>query len=449
MLLIKSLRETAQSLKLKIENDDQLIEMNHIRNDSRKISTNDVYIAIVGDRLDGHQFIDDEMLKNVSFLVSQQELNTETAHIVVNNSISFIQEWAKVYRNMHQAHFIGLTGTNGKTSTKEMLSHILSQQYQTYATPGNFNNHIGLPLSLLNMRENAEVGVFEIGTNHPGEIAFLTKILNPDSALITNIGFGHMQNFIDFQALVAEKTDLFRTSRPDTTLFINMNDDELSLYSSAQRAIKFGVDIEADVRIESLVESEFKQCGKFDGQLFEIPLLGKHHLQNAAASIAIAQFLKMDSTKIIKSMSGLEAVPGRMQLIEIDDFLVIHDAYNANPVSMKSALDSISKLNENREKIVVLADMLELGEESLLKHQEIIDYAEDLDINHIVTFGNEMKQTKRNRSQHFEQIEDIVKWIQSTFKSAIILLKGSRGMALERIIGGLKQVDLSRGVLPC
>ncbi|MCB0279224.1 MAG: UDP-N-acetylmuramoyl-tripeptide--D-alanyl-D-alanine ligase [Calditrichaeota bacterium] len=444
-MLVESLRQTVQQLGLTIKNKDQLKSLGKISNDSRKIAKNDVYIAIVGERLDGHQFVDDKLTAHAALVICEHDLNLDIPYIICENSIQFIQTWSANYRKIHPATLIGLTGTNGKTSTKELLAHVISAKYKSYSTPGNYNNHIGLPLSLLNMPEDTELAVFEIGTNHPGEIPFLTRLLDPDLALITNIGFGHMQNFASFDDLIKEKTDIFREARPDITLFINVNDKSISSYQSQQKQVRFGVDTKADVEIKSGVFRDLKQHGSIDGMEFEIPLLGKHHLQNVAAAFAIGRYLKINDSHIAQQIATVKAVPGRMQLMQVNQYQIIHDAYNANPVSMRSALEALDQIQSDLQKVAILGDMLELGDESRLKHQEIIDYAESLAIDHIITFGNEMKSIKTKRSRHFETIDEIVNWIVSTFKNALILLKGSRGMALERVIEGLRQIDLRRG----
>jgi UDP-N-acetylmuramoyl-tripeptide--D-alanyl-D-alanine ligase len=383
-IMIDSINKLCQNNKFELRNSNTLKTIRYFSQDSRKIEKNDVYVAIKGESNDGHAFIDSAIQKKASLIISEKELDINTAYIFCDNSISCLQELAKIYRKAHAAQFIGLTGSSGKTSTKELLLSVLKEQYKVASTIGNYNNHIGLPLSILNIPADIEIAVIELGTNHPGEIKFLTEILDPDLAVITNIGLGHIGNYGSIDDLAFEKTDLFRSSREDCKLFINLDDERLKNYKDQRPNVFFS--------LESTIQNlQSDQIGKYsftlEGESIHLDLLGKHQVLNAVLVINLAKELGLSAGKIKIGLEKAKAVSGRMEGLQLGNYYVINDAYNANPSSMTKALEYLVDL-EAKNKIAILGDMGELGADSIQYHQTIIDQFSHSNILEFLLFGN-------------------------------------------------------------
>ena len=310
-----------------------------------------------------------------------------------------------------------------------MLYFALSHYDRVYRSPGNYNNHIGLPLSLLNMPKITRIGIFELGTNHPSEIAFLTKILNPDLSLITNIGFGHMEFFDSLESVYYEKTDLFKFMKTNGVIFKNMNDQLLKDYFDSHRLVTYGVNSEK-VEFNTIYKNGHAKYKGFD---LKLEIENEYNIINATAVIAITSYLGYYDKAIVEILRGFKPVSGRMDESVVDNFTIINDAYNANPNSMLAALDTLNSRLTDDYSIAILGDMLELGSYSESKHQEILKEFEKSEINQIYTYGDNFKKSKHKRSKHFDTKSQIVDELNKLNVDTLIMLKGSRGMSLEDI----------------
>ena len=435
-LLVESINMLCNNERYELQNSESLRNITAVSQDSRKIKENDIYVAIKGEQHDGHDFIGSALDNGASLIISEKELQINRPYLRCDDSIKCIQDLAKIYRKAHLAQFIGLTGTNGKTSTKEMMASVFSESFNVASTIGNYNNHIGLPLSLLNLKEDIEIAIMEIGTNHPGEIKFLTEILDPDYALITNIGYGHIGNFESIEELVEEKTDLFRYSKQSCKLFINQDDRYLKSYKDQHPYVYFSFQNDIiDPRSNNIGQYSFQ----LENEVIKLNLLGKHQLQNAAAVLAVVKCLGLTTSQIKKGFEKARAVQGRMEGILIDPLYIINDAYNANPSSMRKALDYLVDL-KNKNKVAILGDMGELGDSELQFHQDIIDDYEKTDIREFILYGDIFSKVESEKSKHINNLNEIVNYCKKSYTDATILIKSSNSTGLQKLVKLFKEM---------
>ncbi|MFQ5708046.1 MAG: UDP-N-acetylmuramoyl-tripeptide--D-alanyl-D-alanine ligase [bacterium] len=420
--------------------------------DSRKVSAGEIFFAIRGETHDGHDFIGAAFENNAQAAVVCKSWWTNCpAHLesnnffVVEDTLAALQEAAHFYRGKFTLPVLALTGTNGKTTTKEMVATVLGQKHTVCKTRGNLNNHIGLPLSLFALDQQQEVAILEMGCNHFGEIARLCEIAEPQFGLITNVGHGHLEFFADLEGVAKAKAELFENLHPPGTAFINLDDPLISKYVPANlKSVTYGFKEEARVSGEV---SGADEHGCFAFRVEKTPIRlnvpGKHNLSNALAAVAVGLEFGVSLSKIKQALENV-ALPGqRMEMFERNKVRIINDSYNANPDSTRASLSVLKQTQSTGKKIFVFADMLELGERATLEHAEIGKALKDYRVDVVLAFGEyaeaavaaARKASKKIVAKHFSEKTALVKALKEQIKAGdVLLVKGSRGMKMEEVL---------------
>ena len=398
--------------------------------DSRKVQKGDLFFAINN----GNKYIDEVLEKGASVVVADNYLGDDKRVFKVPNTVEFMHKLAKEYRKALGLKVIAITGSNGKTTTKDMIYSVLSRKYITKKTEGNYNNHIGLPFTILQLKEKDEIVVLEMGMSGFGEIDLLSSIAKPNIGVITNIGDSHLEFLKTRENVFKAKTELLNYVSSENTYIIG--DDQ---YLKNVVGNKIGFNRENNFVIEDFIDSNDGMSFKVEDSEYTLSLNGKHNALNAGMAIAIGKRFGLTSEEIKEGLKNLHLTPMRFQKIEKEDVIYINDAYNASPISMEYSLNTFDKLYNNMKKIVVLGDMLELGEKEIEFHREIIEKALSIKCDKIYLYGERMKKAydlleKNDKIRCFNDKEDIVKLIASETEKVAVLLKGSRGMKLEEII---------------
>ncbi|MDX1461812.1 MAG: UDP-N-acetylmuramoyl-tripeptide--D-alanyl-D-alanine ligase [Marinirhabdus sp.] len=413
------------------------LKSNGVCTDTRKITENCLFFALKGDNFNGNTFANEALERGASHAVIDdlQHHQSSGKTILCKDVLSMLQQLAMFHRNYLNLPIIGLTGSNGKTTTKELIAAVLSTTYTISATKGNLNNHIGVPLTLLDMYSGTEMGIVEMGANHQKEIEKLCSIAQPDYGYITNFGKAHLEGFGGVEGVIKGKTELYAfLKQSDGTAFTNANDPkqmELSLHLSRYT---LGTD-SSDCPIHLLDASEFILV-KYHDQHIKSNLVGKYNYHNIAAAIAIGQYFKVSPSNIKTAIEGYIPSNNRSQLIEKNGHHILLDAYNANPTSMMAAIENFEQSN-GEHKVLILGDMFELGEAAADEHQQITSYLEKHPFGKVYLVGENFFKTTHSGahitlSKTFEDFKASLK--NNTFSSNHILIKGSRGMALERVL---------------
>lgn len=407
-----------------------LDKIENIIMDSRKVQKGDLFFAINN----GNKYINEVLEKGASIVVADNYLGDDKRVFKVSNTVEFMQKFAKEYREALGLKVIAITGSNGKTTTKDMIYSVLSRKYITKKTEGNYNNHIGLPFTILQLEEKDEVVVLEMGMSGFGEIDLLSSIAKPNIGVITNIGDSHLEFLKTRENVFKAKTELLNYVSSENTYIIG--DDQ---YLKNVVGNKIGFNRENNFVIEDFIDSNDGMSFKVEDSEYNLNLNGKHNALNAGMAIAIGKRFDLTSEEIKEGLKNLHLTPMRFQKIEKEDLIYINDAYNASPISMEYSLNTFDKLYNNMKKIVVLGDMLELGEKEIEFHREIIEKALSIKCDKIYLYGERMKKAydlleKNDKIRCFNNKEDIVKLIANEIEKIAVLLKGSRGMKLEEII---------------
>ena len=415
--------------------------------DSRCAAPGCLYVPIIGERHDGHAFIDSARQNGAALVLSTQKLNTEP-YILVDDTLSALGAIAAAYRNKFTIPVIGLTGSVGKTSTKEMIASVLSGKFNVLKTSGNLNNETGVPLTLFRLEEEHEVAVIEMGTNHFGEIGRLSAMVQPDICLFTNIGVAHIENFGSREGILQGKTEMLAHMRPGGKILANGDDDMLL---TVQSAVLFGFSESCDVRAtevqdEGLDGMRFTTCYKGECVRIHVPSPGIHSVSNALAAIAVGLTLGMSLTELAEGIEAFSSLSGRMNVKRTDRFTILDDTYNANTVSMIAAIDVLEKVVGRR--VCILGDMLELGKESEEHHEVVGMYAALHKIDLIICVGPLSEAMflgahgiAPRRSRYFETQKNLLAILPLLLhKGDTILVKASRGMHLEKTVEQLLEM---------
>lgn len=407
-----------------------------VATDTRKIAKNSIFFALKGDNFNGNAFAEEALKNGASYVVIDEEAYKKgNNYILVDNVLETLQQLANYHRKQLTIPVVSLTGSNGKTTTKELINAVLSKKFNTTATLGNLNNHIGVPLTLLSMTPKTEFGIVEMGANHLNEIAFLSNIAAPDYGYITNFGKAHLEGFGSIEGVVQGKTELYSYLKEhDKTVFVNADDAKQLEKSESIKRVTFGSE-NANVKIEFVEANPFVKV-HYKEFTIESKLIGAYNANNIAAAIAIGNYFKVDDELIKEAIETYIPTNNRSQIIEKGTVKIILDAYNANPSSMEAALTNFSGLSDNN-KIAILGDMFELGEEAELEHQRIADIAGKANIDSVFLLGEFFFKTtpKNDKIQSFNTFEDFKShFITQKIENTTLLIKASRGMALERIL---------------
>lgn len=420
--------------------------------DSRKILKDSIFIAIKGENFNGNKFAIDSLKKGAKLAIVDEEIENidlvpEDKYIIkVENCRKAILDLAKFYREKLDIKVVGITGSTGKTSTKDVVAALLSYKYRVFKTKGNFNNEIGMPLMIFSLDKNYDVAVLEMGMSDFGEIERLAKCANPDVAIITNIGLSHIENLKSRDGILKAKMEITTLFDKNNVLVINNEDDMLQKIGQKDyKIVKVGFNssnLEA-VNIKLNEETtEFTLFDEKDEQMFNIPLIGKHNVLNTLLGIAVCKEFNVSYEEMRCGLQNLEKTSMRLELIKTETLNIVNDAYNASPDSMKAAIDYLSTLNGR--KIAILGTMRELGEESYNSHKEVGIYAKEKNIDIMLVTGDYKEGYEDGFEENslvlFDNKEELISSLKKYIASGDnILVKASRGMKFEEIVEFLKK----------
>ena len=414
------------------------LESTGICTDTRKLKKGNLYLALKGDNFNGNNFAAKALELGADYSIVDEQREEQNDHIIkVEDGLDTLQKLAAYHRKYLNLPILSITGSNGKTTTKELIREVLSKKYKTVSTQGNLNNHIGVPLTLLSMNKETEFGIVEMGANHQGEIASLCKIAQPDYGYITNFGKAHLEGFGGVEGVIKGKSELYNyLIKNNKTIFINYDDEIQVEKSKGTDIISFSEGKNATHQITFLKADPFVKINTEDTQI-NSQLIGTYNAKNIAVAICIGKFFKIPAKAIKEAIESYQPTNNRSQIINQNSNQIILDAYNANPTSMKAALENLEAIPA-KNKIAILGDMFEVGNTSAEEHQIIIDLLEKLEFSNMMVCGKNFYQTSTQEVSKFENFEDLKNYIQrNNFEDATILIKGSRGMALERILEAL------------
>jgi UDP-N-acetylmuramoyl-tripeptide--D-alanyl-D-alanine ligase len=406
-----------------------------VSTDTRKISENDLYFALKGDNFNGNAFTKQAMENGASYcIIDEEEFAINSQCIVVKNVLETLQQLATFHRKYLKLPIIALTGSNGKTTTKELIHAVISKKYKTVATVGNLNNHIGVPLTLLKMTPDTEIGIVEMGANHKKEIEFLCNIAFPDYGLITNFGKAHLEGFGSVEGVIEAKSELYKhLIAHKKTIFVNSNDPIQLEKSKAATTIIFGTRKTDDFEIH-FKSAQPNVTVTFNNNEINSQLIGQYNFNNISVAIAIGAYFKVDEKLIKEAIENYVPKNNRSQIVEKGTIRIILDAYNANPSSMTVALENFGKL-EAKNKIAILGDMFELGQDAKKEHIAIAELANSLQLSKVIFIGENFHDAIPKTNETYKTFNDFKTHFNiDTLKNATLFIKGSRGMALERIL---------------
>ena len=408
-----------------------------VSTDTRKINKNDMYFALKGDNFDGNKFVNKAFESGAKYcVVDDKNAVINDSCILVDDVLSTLQSLANYHRKTINTPIISLTGSNGKTTTKELIRAVLSTTFKVNATKGNLNNHIGVPLTLLSFTKDLDFGIVEMGANHQKEIEFLCNIAEPDFGLITNFGKAHLEGFGGEEGVIKGKSELYDYIKANEKIaFINSDDTkQVKQISNYQNIITFGKAKENDCTVEFKSADPFVNLNYKNIEI-KSQLIGDYNYGNIAVAVAIGQHFNVPSENIKNAIESYQPNNNRSEIINKDSKKIILDAYNANPTSMLAALKNLKQLNADL-KYLFLGDMFELGKEAEKEHQAIANFTEDnFDENIFLVGENFYKTTTKSSTKKFKSFEDLKPLLKSLdLSNSTILIKGSRGMALERIL---------------
>ncbi len=421
---------------------DYFMESNRICTDTRQIKPNDLFFALKGPNFDGNVYASEALKKGAAYVViDNPDYQKNEKCLLVKDSLKALQELATYHRKQINPTCVAITGSNGKTTTKELVKAVLSKVYKTQATVGNLNNHIGVPLTLLSLEADTKMAVIEMGANHLYEINQLCEIARPDFGLITNIGKAHLEGFGGIKGVAKGKGELFDfLDASGGHSFLNMNDFQVSKIGYfIQKASTYGSGNWYKTDVKLVTANPFLNVAwhRKSGDVVDIQtqLIGEYNLDNVTAAIAVGAFFRVSPDDIREAIEVYKPVNKRSQIIEKESNTIVLDAYNANPTSMEAALKNFSQMKASR-KVVILGDMLEVGKASKAEHKKILDLAAKMDLAKVVLVGDEMmKANETHRFLEFKNVKGARVWFdRQKFENTLILLKGSRGIALERIV---------------
>ena len=428
---------------------DSVAEAAGVVLDSRLLQENYVFLATKGEKVDGHKFIPSVFEKGAMAVICEDLPEVLTGPCIqVKDSFVALKKLAAFYRQQLDIKVIGITGSVGKTSTKEFVAGVLSAKYNVWKTQGNFNNEVGLPLTVLQLREEHEIAVLEMGISDFGEMHRLSEIARPDICMLTNIGQCHLEFLGDRDGVLKAKTEIFDFMNPEGMIFVNGDDDKLVTLKEKwqERLVTFGRNQENDIYAvneisKGLLGSVADIQGSLDIPGVVVPLPGEHMVLNALAASAVANMLGLTSEEIKTGMKKVTAVSGRSNIMPLQDFILIDDCYNANPVSMKAAIDLLQ--SANKRKVAVLGDMFELGEEEENLHYEVGRYTKGK-VDFLICVGNLARNIYEGAIEGKEEGMTVLylkekEEIYSQLKQIImpqdtILLKASHGMGFADIV---------------
>jgi UDP-N-acetylmuramoyl-tripeptide--D-alanyl-D-alanine ligase len=401
--------------------------------DSRKINEGCLFFALKGETFDGNQFASVALLSGAAYaIIDDPEKNKSDKCILVTSVLECLQELSSYHRKHLNIPVLAITGSNGKTTTKELCRDVLQKKFNTKATFGNLNNHIGVPLTILGTTSAVEFLIVEMGANHQGEIDFLCKIANPTYVFITNIGKAHLEGFGGVEGIKIGKTEMYRyAAKNNGKIFLNFDDEILTTMAPPGSTIigYSSSDLVKIIEVQPFLTFSYSEI------IVHTKLYGSYNQPNIAFSIAAGNYFGVETKDIVMALEAYEPENNRSQITQVGTNTIIKDAYNANPSSMKLSIESFYKMHGSN-KVLVLGDMLELGEFAEFEHRQIIDLTKTLGFQNSIFVGeNFMKVKDMFHGKYFKHIDEAREYFKNkNFTQALILLKGSRGISVEKII---------------
>lgn len=451
------MKEQLQTIAKWLQVDGQHIEdvqITGVSIDSRTVQKGDLFIPFRGEQVNGHRFVESAIEQGATaslWLKDEPNPPTDLPLLFVEDSEVALQEMARAYRDELSCKVIGITGSNGKTSTKDLVASVLSPYFNVKKTEGNFNNELGMPLTLLSLERDTDIAVLEMGMSGFGEISFLSKLAKPDFAVITNIGEAHMQDLGSRKGIAQAKFEIIDGLKEDGKLFFDGDEPLLAPFvdeAEVVYAFSFGDERTNDLHIDALQTTDAGSAFNVDGLVrgtFTIPVYGAHQVKNTLAAIGIAHHLGLTNEKIAKALATASLTAMRMQpVVGTNGALFINDAYNAAPTSVNAALQFMKETTLRQDKWVVLGDMLELGDEERAYHEQLSEPLLAMGAQGILLYGPRMKwlydqlQTAETDAtliwseDDYAPLQEVL--TKQTGPSSVVLLKGSRGMALENVL---------------
>ena len=398
-----------------------------VTTDTRAIKKGAIFFSLQGEHFNGNTFAKIAIEKGAKHaIIDDVNYQIKGKTILVNNVLQTLQKLANYHRKQLNIPIIGITGSNGKTTTKELIHAVLATQFKTKATKGNLNNHIGVPLTLLSFTNKTEIGIVEMGANHQKEIEFLCSICEPDIGYITNFGKAHLEGFGGIEGVIKGKSELYTYIKNNNKIaFIDATDaKQLELTENIER-----IALEPSISISS---TQPLLALNYSNKIINTQLIGAYNLNNLKAAISIGEYYKITEKNIITGLSNYKPTNNRSQIVKKKSNTIIMDAYNANPSSTRLALENFNEIN-HEQKIVILGDMFELGAASEKEHQNIVDLCDTLSLNRCVFVGKHYSKT--SAAEKYLTVESLIKSITDTpLEKSYILIKGSRGMYLEELL---------------
>lgn len=430
-------------------------EITAVTTDSRKVEPGALFIPIVGARADGHDFIPQVMAQGAACTLSEKDLGEQDfPYIRVDSSLQAVKDLAEYYLEQLDLPVVGITGSVGKTSTKEMIAAVLAQKFRVLKTQGNFNNELGLPLTIFRLREEDEIAVLEMGISDFGEMSRLAKVARPDYSVITNIGCCHLENLKDRDGILKAKTEIFDFMKPGGRAILNGDDDKLRTVRRVQgkSPLFFGMDQKNEIwadEVESLGLKGTRCRIHMGAESFsvQIPVPGRHMVSNALAGAAVGLSFGMTAQEIQAGIESLQPVSGRFHIMETEKFTIIDDCYNANPVSMKASLDVLKDALGRR--TAILGDMAELGADERKLHAQVGQHAARAGIDALICvgeLGGEIARAAREEDPslsvvHLADLDALLDHLPELVKAGdTILVKASHCMNFERIVEALAEL---------
>ena len=408
-----------------------------ISTDSRKIEKDAVFFALKGENFDANDFALQVAEQGMASLVvaDRNDLPRHERILIVDDTLKTLQGLAAYHRSQSKATVLSITGTNGKTTTKELVSAVLTKKHNIIHTMGNLNNHIGVPLTLLSIQPNTEIAVVEMGANHPGEIDFLCKIADPDYGLITNIGKAHLEGFGSFEGVIKTKTELYRHIKANgKAVFVNQGNPLLWEQSEGQERISYGRHCAAFCPVAPGACNPYLSV-IWRKHLIQTHLVGSYNFENVAAAIGVGQYFGVDENDIIDALEAYTPTNSRSQVIDTDKNQIIMDAYNANPTSMRAALINFASIC-GEQHLLILGDMRELGTASEEEHRNILKLMKELGFKEALLVGSNFCTYNENPDwKTFAKVEDLCQYLESQpIRGKTILVKGSNSIQLGKVL---------------
>ncbi|MDM1293897.1 UDP-N-acetylmuramoyl-tripeptide--D-alanyl-D-alanine ligase [Sphingobacterium sp. N143] len=416
----------------------------NITTDTRKIEENSLFFALKGTNFNGNAFADQALEMGASYVVIDEEVYQKgERYILVDDVLDTLQKLANYHRKQLNIPVVGVTGTNGKTTTKELLYAVVSQKYNAYATQGNLNNHIGVPLTLLAIDDSVEFAIIEMGANHLEEIAFLCAIAEPTHGLISNVGKAHLEGFGSFEGVKKTKGELYDWLQDhDGTLFLQADNTHLKEMASSRqisKVVTYGFSDSNDIngkllKADPLLQIAWKNKGEQQAYIVNTQLTGSYNTENFLAAIAVGVHFNVPAKEINQGIEGYIPTNNRSQIMKTKNNIVICDYYNANATSMAAALDNI-RIIEAEQKAIILGDMFELGAESFTEHQGVVEQVKSINAEWKIFVGKAFYEHKHAGAAFYETTVEAKEALGANrIVGATVLLKASRGMAFEHLV---------------